>query len=457
LPPLAASTEGDHGRESLSEKKEDTDRVARSTVDVQFEGEGNVEGESKSKGENDTALGHSDQAPLKKLSPISVTVDLSAIDRLFPSVKLAKPSPEPVPDVIIDDTFASTSERKAWYRLSRRGPMRMHDLGDEENFVRMDWKSSNVRHDTLVIVRRWMEEDSIAGRVVLGRRGGDEPGSKLFNWDSSAPQVEIGDLLGKKTRKSKEHSRQGSRTSIGSPISPTAATFAWSSPPASPVASVQSPVAPSTVVKPTQPPVDRPKSIFIPPPPAIGRPVSIDQALKRPVAPPITPLGAPQDSTDEEEDDWGEMVASPGHDQRTSLDTAPSAANGLISPVSTASEGKSPTLSHNGANGIINSAKGQSVANAAGFGSLDLLMGGHKKRSQEGQPGQTSNPFPAQRLLSHKRSQSEMVSTPPSLLRADADTKPSTLKAAAHSKADEDEIVAGILADLPDLTYMLRR
>src|SRR6478609_5242817 len=75
-------------------------------------------------------------------------------------------------DVIIDDSFTSISERKAWYLMSRPGSMRKHNLGDDENYVRVGWGNSQVREQAIRIVRRWMEEDSITGRVVLGRRGG---------------------------------------------------------------------------------------------------------------------------------------------------------------------------------------------------------------------------------------------------------------------------------------------
>uniref|UniRef100_A0A0D2XV47 Uncharacterized protein n=1 Tax=Fusarium oxysporum (strain Fo5176) TaxID=660025 RepID=A0A0D2XV47_FUSOF len=154
-------------------------------------------------------------------------IDMTKLDDIFPSIETSFPSPEPIPDVIIDDSFTSISERKAWYLMSRPGSMRKHNLGDDENYVRVGWGNSQVREQAIRIVRRWMEEDSITGRVVLGRRGG-AAGAKIFNWDSSAPSTEISisELLARKN-----HSRQASAASKGTVASPTAAAFGWGSNP----------------------------------------------------------------------------------------------------------------------------------------------------------------------------------------------------------------------------------
>ncbi|KFA55028.1 hypothetical protein S40293_03541 [Stachybotrys chartarum IBT 40293] len=153
-------------------------------------------------------------------------IDMSKVDDLFPNTDADFPPPEPVPDVVIDDTFASISERKAWYRISRFGSIRRHNYGDDENYSTVAWNKSEVRNKAIRIVRRWMEEDSIAGRVVLGRRTG-AVGAAMFNWDSKAPSVEIGELLAR-------HSRDVSVSSKVTEASPTLPAFGWSQTPSTP-------------------------------------------------------------------------------------------------------------------------------------------------------------------------------------------------------------------------------
>nr|CEG05116.1 unnamed protein product [Fusarium clavum] len=298
-------------------------------------------------------------------------IDMTKLGDLFPSVDTSFPAPEPVPDAIIDDSFTCISERKAWYLMSRPGSMRKHNLGDDENYVRIGWGNSTVREQSIRIVRRWMEEDSITGRVVLGRRGG-AAGAKIFNWDSAAPSTEISisELLARKN-----HSRHTSVASKGTVASPTAATFGWGSaplpsptaaaPPSAPRTSnvsepepastaesspveatktspvsktrpppLESPPKPQITEEPPSPikptplkPTNRPATITQPLPfpasPTISepqspihstsllstnRPVSISQAPTSPLAQPPTNAGW---SDDEDDDDWGDMVSSP--------------------------------------------------------------------------------------------------------------------------------------------------
>ncbi|KAJ4168048.1 hypothetical protein NW754_011862 [Fusarium falciforme] len=306
--------------------------------------------------------------PRPKRPSIPFSIDMSKLDDLFPSVEASFPTPEPVPDVIIDDTFASISERKAWYQISRFGSIRKHNLGDDENYVRIGWGNSQVRDKAIRIVRRWMEEDSIAGRVVLGRRGG-AAGGKIFNWDSSAPSVDISELLARKS-----HSRHASVNSKGTAASPTGATFGWGSSPAPsstvaipPPASERSITEPSSAVesspveaaktspvtaKPPPPPARSPTAIARPPSPIkpipikpTTRPLSISQPLPSPTSPqipqppspiiptplqattrpisisqpityPTSPLAQPPENAgwgdgEDDDDDWGDMISSP--------------------------------------------------------------------------------------------------------------------------------------------------
>jgi hypothetical protein len=105
----------------------------------------------------------------KDLGPVEFTVDTSIFDRLYPGIEAKPPSKKLfIPDTITRDSFSSTEERKTWYRISRYGTMRKYNAGDDENYVRVNWTQSQVRADALKIVARWIEEDRISGRVVLG-------------------------------------------------------------------------------------------------------------------------------------------------------------------------------------------------------------------------------------------------------------------------------------------------
>lgn len=197
------------------------------------EGSDAPEPPSRTNADNEAPLSISSPAPQRKqhsrVHSIDFHIDMTNLDELFPTTPPITVDPEEVPDVIIKDSFTSISERKTWYRISRLGAMRMHELGDEENYVRVDWKRSAARQDTLKIVRRWMEEES-GGRPALGRKVGAVGGS-VFNWNSSAPPVEIGELL----RKRGGHSKAGSSASRASGIlSPATAEFSWGTPPVSP-------------------------------------------------------------------------------------------------------------------------------------------------------------------------------------------------------------------------------
>lgn len=273
--------------------------------------------------------------PRPQIPDLQISIDLSHLDSLFPSTAATFAPPEPLPDTIIDDTFANISERKTWYRISRFGSMRKHNHGNDDDYIRMDWAHSAARDKSLRIVRRWMEEDSIAGRVSLGARHKGAAAGSMFNWDSKAEPVDMGELLGKK-RGHQRGGSKGSRGSKGDVNSPAGASFGWSSQTASPTGTSfpapfetklngpteaksrpQSLFMPplSGVMKPTDSTVQaktRPKSLIMPPTRAMGRP-SIDQAL---ATSSLTATRENSQSTlqpiqNDDDDDWGEMVSSP--------------------------------------------------------------------------------------------------------------------------------------------------
>jgi hypothetical protein len=125
------------------------------------------------------------RTPKKEYGPVEFIPDPSLLSELYPDVE-DKPATEScfVPDRVPNDSFTSTEQRKTWYRVSRYGPMRKHNMGDDENYTRVNWTQSEVRVETLKVVARWIEEDRISGRVVLG--GGSKAGS-MFGWNDQKP------------------------------------------------------------------------------------------------------------------------------------------------------------------------------------------------------------------------------------------------------------------------------
>ncbi|KAL7801740.1 hypothetical protein V8C43DRAFT_271831 [Trichoderma afarasin] len=369
-------------------------------------------------------------------SKIHFPIDLAKLDDLFPSTPPIKTEPELVPDVIIDDTFASSNERRAWYRISRYGSKRKHDLGGDENYVRVSWSKSQIRERTTQTVRRWMEEDSITGRVVLGRRLGGS-GAVMFNWNSPAPQVEIGEFLGR-------HSRNSSLT-VQSPVaSPTTSSFAWaSSVPSSPAVS-RHPLAneltradAQEAQSPKEPRADSARqSLSLDPPPQHTR-AHIPSPIQ---IPPTYPINK------EDDDDWGEMMTA--------------------TPTTTMSFEDEDTVSNRHSIPPQSSLQFETV-----YESPNLLASkiekAPSKRPFSWHLGQTlSKPFKRggkTPLTPSFPSPLSKPMTPPQItptrhthtMSADTSLVQPASPRPSLSIADE-ETVARLLNDIPDLTYMLR-
>lgn len=369
-------------------------------------------------------------------SKIHFPIDLAKLDDLFPSTPPIKTEPELVPDVIIDDTFGLSNERRAWYRISRYGSKRKHDLGGDENYVRVSWSKSQIRERTTQTVRRWMEEDSITGRVVLGRRLGGS-GAVMFNWNSPAPQVEIGEFLGR-------HSRNSSLT-VQSPVaSPTASSFAWaSSVPSSPAVS-RHPLAneltrgdAQEVHSPKEPKADSARqSLSLDPPPQHTR-AHIPSPIQ---IPPTYPINK------EDDDDWGEMMTA--------------------TPTTTMSFEDEDTVSNRHSIPPQSSLQFETV-----YESPNLLASkiekAPSKRPFSWHLGQTlSKPFKRggkTPLTPAFPSPLSKPMTPPQVtptrhthtMSADTSLVHPSSPRPSLSVADE-ETVARLLNDIPDLTYMLR-
>ncbi|KAL2062661.1 hypothetical protein VTL71DRAFT_5733 [Oculimacula yallundae] len=142
----------------------------------------------------------SETALAKDYGIVKYNFDASSLDSIFPdSTPDATTEAIFIPDSLPYDSFSSTEQRKTWYRISRYGTMRKHNTGNDENYIRAGWKPSSVRDDTLKIVSRWIEEDRISGRVVLG---GGSKASTVFGWnDPKAAAVPLSDVFVKHGKK----------------------------------------------------------------------------------------------------------------------------------------------------------------------------------------------------------------------------------------------------------------
>lgn len=377
---------------------------------------------------------------LKDLS-ISYPVDFTKLDDLFPSTPAITIEAELVPDVIIDDTFASSSERKAWYRISRFGSKRKHDLGDDDNYVRVGWSGSQIRDRTTQTVRRWMEEDSITGRVVLGRRLGGS-GAVMFNWNATAP-VEIGEFLGR-------HSRNSSMTVRSAAPSPTASSFGWaSSVPSSPVVA-RHPLAnefqnpddreAQSPREPKEPKVDSARHSFALEPPPLHTRGHLPTPIK---IPPTLPISQDEDG----DDDWGEMMAATPIDSpsftedergfssnRSSID--PQSAfqfetvidSSKVAAPKTEKANKRPLSWH----------LGQTLAKP--------FKRGAKTPSTPLFPSPLSKPMTPPQVTPTRHAHTMSAGASP------MQYSPARLSLSA----EDEETVAKLLRDIPDLTYMLR-
>lgn len=312
------------------------------------------------------------QELLTKYGPAKFDTDLALVDKLFDVEKLDKEQPAAKDysldaiDGIIMDNFTTVSERKTWYRISRSGTMRKHDMGDDDNYRRVTWADSKVREDATNIVRRWTEEDTYTGRPAMG--GGSMVKGGGFNWDSKAEAREplsFDQIFGK--RKSAEppktaaahiprplslqpqasqtpHSRNSSvsvnslppRSPMGIPGPATGVAFGWSTgtngsmTPNSSRPSGQF-ARQSMDVKSFKSEMSRPSSVHgtenknplqLAPPPAA--PISTAVPESRNSAQPV------QKEEDDDDDEWGEMVASPSIENRPSSILFDGSLNGSV-------------------------------------------------------------------------------------------------------------------------------
>lgn len=305
-----------------------------------------------------------------KFGPVTYAPDMGLVDKLFDVEKLDQEQPAAkdysldAVDGIIKDSFTTVSERKTWYRISRPGTMRKHDLGDDDNYRRVTWTDSTVRKDATTIVRRWTEEDTYTGRPGMGGRPTIKGGG--FNWDSTTETREplsFDEIFGKRksVQPPKTAAAQIQRPlslqpqPIRPPHSRTSSADAKSLPPRSPLGIPGPPAAPafgwSTGANDTLTPASsRPSGQFARQsfdvssvtsgssrPPSIREPESRNslQLPPPPSAPPLDTLKKSKDPVqavkeEEDDDEWGEMVASPADENRPSSVLFESSMNGFM-------------------------------------------------------------------------------------------------------------------------------
>ncbi|KAK8116577.1 uncharacterized protein PG998_004858 [Apiospora kogelbergensis] len=265
------------------------------------------------------------QQLIEKYGPISFDVNSNGFDKLFSGLpddaSKDDDSDDELPDRIISDSFTNLEQRRIWYRISRYGSMRKHNSGDDENYPRIQWATSEVHEATIKVVRRWKEEDSISGKPTfgLGKR------TSVFNWDSGDAPIEMDKIFARKSSPVKKSSVDtvtprdsveiaNGRTVGALPQPPKplpapfngAKAFGWSSTTPKPL-SAALPLATGTTASPK---TDSARNSISS---ALAPTVSPKEAGQEP-SPKPQPRHIGISSRDEAEDDddeWGEMVASP--------------------------------------------------------------------------------------------------------------------------------------------------
>jgi hypothetical protein len=287
--------------------------------------------------------------------PVKFDTDITLVDKIFkPEESDSSDVEYPSSDVenVIRDSFTTVEQRKTWYRISRYGTMRKYNTGDDDNYVRIDWAHSKVREDTLRVVERWMEEDRIAGGVMFG--GKDKLGA-MFGWgkEDVQPAAEAPDRHRRRKSSQTSNSSVGQQQAIHTTTSsvlghsrkrssldkalPTSKAFHGSPIVASPhfTWSTSQPTSANTEPPPFQFPAPKAPILSQPSLASLPRETSSPQKPKEPSSiraipasavaveglakvQPLAQLNVQSSAAgDDDEDEWGEMVASP------SIETAP--------------------------------------------------------------------------------------------------------------------------------------
>ncbi|OBT68816.1 hypothetical protein VE03_02084 [Pseudogymnoascus sp. 23342-1-I1] len=454
---------------------------------------------------------------------IKFDIDKTIVDRLYSDKEILPETTNYRPsdvDIPITDSLLTVEQRKVWYRISRYGTMRKHNSGDDDAYVRMGWQHSKVREKTLDIVHKWMQEGRLGTGMDLGGVGRVEA---MFSWGKpgQAPNTEALHVARKASQSSKAkqpvlqtspprqsardvkpvHRRQKSSVSsiksiVNSPVEPSP-RFSWSTAqPASPdpttaITSASTESHPESFrQEPVMPPISK---AFESPSPA---PVSIEPLKPKPaVAPAPEQLKEDTPTANDDDDEWGEMVASPATPNFPDLPSLPSLSQGNGPSKTT------PDLSHVSMSGnhvgkhfrnssLEHQASGPTPAkpfdmdafvpkasNRSSLGDLSKLTSGSQDPWANADfsffesPSAPQTNVPASKPPPYASNPSPFASKPipvaPKPAPASSNAKPAkptspqvppTPPVGRKSKAEleQDKIVMDIINGLPDLSYMLR-
>jgi hypothetical protein len=467
---------------------------------------------------------------------VKFDIDKSIVDRLYSDEGISPESTTYGPSDIDNpnDSLLTVEQRKVWYRISRYGTMRKHNSGDDDAYVRMGWQHSKVREKTLDIVHKWMAEGRLGAGMPLGGIGRVEA---MFSWGKpgQAPNTEALHIARKASQSSKAkqpvlhtspprksanevkivHKRQKSsvgsiKSVVSSPVEPSP-RFSWSTAqPASPdpataITSASSDSHPESFrQEPVIPPISKafesPSPVPVPIEPVMP-PISKAFESPSPVPVPIEPLKPkpaalpapelPKEDilkANDDDDEWGEMVASPATPNFPDLPSFPSVLQDKNSPKALPGFNRAVVNNKHATKHSRNASLGNQIsgsippkpfdidnfvpkaANRSSLGDLSKLTSGSGDpwanadfsffETPSLAPNNATVPKPSPFA-------SKQVPVAPKATPALNNTKaitptptpvPSAPPVGRKSKAEleQDKIVRDIINGLPDLSYMLR-
>ncbi|KAF3138542.1 hypothetical protein TWF594_000082 [Orbilia oligospora] len=156
----------------------------------------------------------------------NIDIDNFAIGNLGALDALYKPNSLKLPTSDISGIISTTSQRKAWYKLIRKESARNSIQG--EDVLRVRWTGSETQKKVHEIVKRWISEDRIGGRTMLGRNAS---GAGMFDWNSTSPRSSAMSPTKPGFQPPKSRFEPAKRMSMGvtSLTSPRSPSFGWSS------------------------------------------------------------------------------------------------------------------------------------------------------------------------------------------------------------------------------------
>lgn len=120
------------------------------------------------------------------LTPALLVSSAQATTELFP-----KPLEEEFDSQIGDsDLIASTTQRKAWYMISRTGTMREYESNGIGSYVRVNWTGSAIRARVLETVAKWTTDDPMGFGNVNFNGYAKSFSAVNFKWAAAASPVQ---------------------------------------------------------------------------------------------------------------------------------------------------------------------------------------------------------------------------------------------------------------------------